>query len=315
MSTSHTNRTVHETVVHAPPRRVFGFIERVSDWATVFPPTVHVACLDRSDDWERIRIWAGANGQVRSWISRREVDRQAMRIRFRQEVSSPPVRGMAGEWIIESAGPDVTHVRLTHDFEAIRDDAESLAWIERAVDTNSRSELAALREAAEAPDELFLAFEDVVRVDATAGEVYAFLRDAAQWPSRVPHVSRVVLTEPDQDVQLLEMDTRSPDGSTHTTVSVRVCLPSGRLVYKQTRSPRLMAAHAGSWLVTADRTGTMVTAAHQVRLSITAVAEAFGDKPGYDEIRRRIREALGANSAATIRSIGRHTSGASVAVG
>ena len=55
---------------------------------------------------------------------------------------------------------------------------------------------------------------------------------------RLPHVARVVLTEDTPGLQFLEMDTRTKDGSTHTTKSVRVCFPDTRIAYKQITLPR-----------------------------------------------------------------------------
>ena len=52
---------------------------------------------------------------------------------------------MGGTWIIEPAGEGASRVRLLHDYRAVDDDPEGLAWIDQAVDRNSRSELAALK--------------------------------------------------------------------------------------------------------------------------------------------------------------------------
>ena len=82
-------------------------------------------------------------------------------------------------------------------------------------------------------------FDDIVEVDGSAMDVYDFLNEAQLWSERLPHVVRVSLKEETSGLQILEMDTRTKDGSVHTTKSVRVCRPHGTIVYKQiSRCPR-----------------------------------------------------------------------------
>ena len=99
----------------------------MENWPRLFPPTVYV-----DHGWsvtgseERIRIWATANGEAKNWTSRRALDPEALRISFRQEVSSPPVAAMGGTWIVEPITADESRVRLLHDYRAVDDDPE--AW-------------------------------------------------------------------------------------------------------------------------------------------------------------------------------------------
>ena len=112
-----------------------------------------------------------------------------------------------------------------HEYRAVDDDPGHAAWIAEAVERNSNAELAALKAAAEnhdRMDELVLSFDDTVPVDGSAYDVYEFLFQAQEWPRRLPHVSRLDLREDASGVQFMEMDTRAPDGSVHTTASVRV---------------------------------------------------------------------------------------------
>ena len=75
-------------------------------------------------------------------------------------------------------------LRLLHDYRAIDDDPRALAWIDTAVDRNSRAELAALKhniEIAHARTDLVMSFEDSVRVRGARQDVYDFLAaDAVQ---------------------------------------------------------------------------------------------------------------------------------------
>ncbi|MGW0707278.1 aromatase/cyclase [Streptomyces sp. NPDC002643] len=306
MSESGVVRTRHTIEVAAEPKAVYALIAAAEDWPHVFPPTVHVERLDGDDRSERLRIWAFANGEVRSWTSRRQLDPGALRVTFRQEVSSAPVASMGGEWIIEAA-PGGSSVVLLHDFTVVDDDPVARAWVEQAVDTNSGSELAALKTAAEslaAEPGALLSFADHVDISGPKEElkeqVYDFLWRADLWEERLPHVNRLVLTEPGEDVQTVEMDTRAADGSVHTTKSVRVGFAPDRLVYKQTEVPPLMAAHTGRWTIEPTPDGVRATSHHTVVLRLDRVRELLGPDATLDSARDLVRGALGRNSTATL---------------
>ncbi|MGW5849832.1 aromatase/cyclase [Streptomyces sp. NPDC055254] len=301
---TNNHRTEHRVLVEAPARTVFGLIADVDAWPRVFPPTVHVEVLERTSGEERIRIWATANDSVKTWTSRRVLDAGGLRVSFRQEVSQPPVAAMGGEWIIEAQSDSRTLVRLTHDFRAVDDDPAGVEWITRAVDRNSDAELDALRRAAEAPGagagDLSLQFDDVVEVAGDPADVYDFLYDAGQWQERLPHVNRVRLEESTPNLQLLEMDTLTPNGDVHTTTSVRVCFPAAAIVYKQLRTPALMTVHNGRWRIEKSASGCTVTSTHTVVLERDAVAAVLGDGATVQDARTFVRDALGRNSTATM---------------
>ena len=229
MTASTTAREAgHTVIVDADADDVYRLIADVSQWPRIFPPTVHAEQVELNGQRERIRLWATANGEVKTWLSRRRLDPVARRVEFRQEVSAPPVAEMGGIWIVEPHSAGGCVVRLLHDYRAVDDKPGSLAWIERAVDRNSRAELGALKATAELArqsEELLLTFDDTVRIAGAARDVYEFIYDAARWTERLPHVSRVRLVEDVPNIQELEMDTKAKDGSAHTTSSVRICLP------------------------------------------------------------------------------------------
>jgi aromatase len=89
---------------------------------------------------------------------------------------------MGGTWLIEPISEGESRVRLLHDYRAVDDDPGNLAWIEQAVDRNSRSELAALKTSVELATgpagDLMLSFEDTVRIDGAAKDVYDFINEA-----------------------------------------------------------------------------------------------------------------------------------------
>jgi aromatase len=303
VSAERVHRTAHEVEIAAPAAVVYGLIADARRWPLVFPPNVHVERLASDGTHERLRMWATANGTVKSWTSRRRLDPAGRRVDFRQEVSAAPLTGMGGSWIVEERGAHACRLVLLHDFTVGADRPEDVAWVERATDTNSRAELGRVGELARrwpGLAERTLSFEDSVRIAGPAGAVYDFLHDAAAWPRLVPHVDRLELTEESPGVQVMSMDTRTADGTVHTTESIRVCFPDAlRIVHKQTVTPALLDAHTGAWTVVPDATGVTVTARHDVILREEAVEPVLGAGATVADARRHVREALGRTTAAT----------------
>lgn len=305
MTDTATHVVEHQIEINVPAADVYRLIADVTRWPQVFTPTVHVEYLERSENEERIRIWATANGEIKTWVSRRTLDPVQRRIEFRQEISAHPVAAMGGTWLIEPAGDTGSVVRLLHDYRAVDDDPAHLEWIARAVDTNSRSELATLKSTVEAASaELTFSFDDHVHVDGRAEDVFDFLNEAQLWNQRLPHVARVSLTENTPGVQVLEMDTLTKDGSKHTTSSVRVCFPKDRIVYKQTVLPALMTLHTGYWTIAPDAAGgrgLTVTSQHTVTINEANIERILGAHADVAAARMFVQRALSANSGATLR--------------
>lgn len=198
MGNSTTQHTRHSVLVSTPARAVYDVIADVSLWPWTFTPTVHAEQLSADGDDEHIALWALANGEVKSWTSRRRLDAEALRVEFRQDASQHPVAEMGGVWTIEALSPTESRVTLTHDFRAVDDDPAHLAWIQRAVDDNSTAELAKLKAAAEhqvTDRELTLDFTDQVDVAGAPQDVYDFLARAELWVERLPHVARIDVRE------------------------------------------------------------------------------------------------------------------------
>lgn len=295
----------HTIEITRPAEDIYGLLADVESWPRLFPPTVHLDREDLGGRAERIHIWATANDAVKSWSSRRELDPERRTIRFRQERSQHPVAAMGGTWIVEPGTEESgCLVRLLHDFAAVDDDPESLDWIIRAVDGNSRSELAALKRNAEASDDttgLLLEFEDAVEVAGPAAACFDFVNEAGAWKERLGHVAQVRLDEPEPGVQTLEMDTVAKDGSTHTTRSYRICFASDRIVYKQTTLPPLMTVHNGEWRFVDDGAGgARVSSRHVVLLNPEAIPRILGADATVETARTYIQDALSTNSLMTL---------------
>ncbi|WP_079432344.1 aromatase/cyclase [Streptomyces katrae] len=294
----------HEITVSAPAAAVYRLIAEVQNWPRIFPPTIYVDHIPQGGNEERIRIWATANGEPKNWTSRRTLDPEKLTITFRQEVPAPPVAAMGGTWIIEPVSEGESRVRLLHDYRAEDDDPQKLEWIDRAVDRNSRSELAALKtnvEHAHATEDLTFSFEDTVRVEGSAKDVYDFVNEAHLWPERLPHVAVVRLTEDTPGLQELEMDTRAKDGSVHTTKSYRVTFPDERIAYKQTTLPALMSLHTGYWTFAEDgEGGVSASSQHTVTINTANIARILGPEATVEDAKAYVRSALSTNSTATL---------------
>ncbi|MEU4951365.1 aromatase/cyclase [Streptomyces lavendulae] len=293
----------HEITVSAPAAAVYRLIAEVVNWPRIFPPTIYVDQVPEGPGEERIRIWATANGEAKNWTSRRTLDAEALRITFRQEVTAPPVAAMGGTWIIEELSARESRVRLLHDYRAVDDDADSLAWIDEAVDRNSRSELAALKknvEAAHAAEDLTFSFEDTVQIDGSAKDVYDFVNEADRWHERLPHVATVRLREDTPGLQELEMDTRAKDGSVHTTKSYRVTFAHHRIAYKQTTLPALMTLHTGYWTFEENEGGVAASSQHTVTINTDNIARILGESATVEDAKRYVHTALSTNSTATL---------------
>ncbi|WP_328535164.1 aromatase/cyclase [Streptomyces sp. NBC_00344] len=301
------NEVRHTITVAAAPETLYTLLADATRWPVDFRPTVHVEQLERPEQdggSERIRIWALAGDTVKTWTSHRELDPQGLRITFRQEVSQPPVAAMSGAWRLTALADGGTEIALDHRYRAIDDDPATLAWIAGVTDRNSRAELANLKASAEQADTRAagrLTFEDTIMVEGgRSADAYAFLYEASRWPDRLPHVSRMDLTEDEEGVQTMEMDTITAAGDRHTTKSVRVCFDGERIVYKQTVLPPLLSAHTGQWRVRAVDGGVTITSEHTVVIDPAAVTSVLGDGASVAGALEFARNALTGNSRITL---------------
>lgn len=305
-----TREVAHEITIAAPAADIYRLLAEVTNWPRIFPPTIYVEQVEKSETEERIRIWAVANGEAKNWTSRRTLDPEALRITFRQEITAPPVAAMGGTWIIEPLGERESRVRLLHDYRALDDDPAGLAWIDEAVDHNSRSELAALRqnvELAHASEDVTFSFHDTVHIEGCAKDVFDFINEANLWSERLPHVATVRLTEDSVGLQTLEMETRAKDGSVHTTKSYRVTFPHHKIVYKQVTLPALMTLHTGIWTFEETAGGTSASSQHTVTLNAASIARILGPDATVADAREYVRSALSTNSHATLSHAKSHT--------
>ncbi|QFZ78452.1 hypothetical protein GFH48_38960 [Streptomyces fagopyri] len=284
--------------VAAPAGVVYGLLADAVRWPVFLPSYVHVERLDFDGTQERLLVWevadeAGApGGHVRSWHTRRVLRPQDRTVVFEQEDQARPGLVTSGVWTVRPAGETrcvlalrqerVLPVLLAADDSRLRADA----------DADVRSRLGLLRGAAEQweeLDELLLSFEDRIRVEGPAELVYDFLYRIEGWEERLPHVEGTRVREDAPGVQVVLADTCGAQGGTVTTRAVRLCFPhAGRIVYKETLTPRLLAAHSGEWSLLPDASGVTVVSAHRVMLRQDAVARELGENTSLLEARRHV---------------------------
>jgi aromatase len=208
---------------------------------------------------------------------------------------------MGGCWTFQPLPGDRTQVLLDHDFAVMADDPAGLRWISTAVNSNSIAELSALKAHAEAGSlALEDTFADTIEIAGPAEDIYDFIYRADLWPWRLPHVARLDLTEEQAGLQVMEMETRTADGSAHTTTSVRVCFPTTRIVYKQVVVPPLMTVHLGEWSLTPKDGRIAVSSRHTIRINPDKVESILGAGATIEDARRFVRDALSRNSRATL---------------
>jgi aromatase len=105
----------------------------------------------------------------------------------------------------------------------------------------------------------------------------------------------------------MTMKTRAPDGSVHTTRSVRVLLPDGSIVYKQTQPPQALLGHTGRWEFRTDEAGTSLRSTHTIVVDPAGAAEVFGSSVSAGDAVDRLRAALSANSRVTMEHAARYS--------
>ncbi|HEY4023994.1 MAG TPA: aromatase/cyclase, partial [Pseudonocardiaceae bacterium] len=160
-----------------------------------------------------------------------------------------------------------------------------------------------LRRAAEvsAPvGDLVFTFADSVQVNGPIDTAYQFIDEADRWPVRLPHVRRLDLRVDEAGVQHMVMDTVAPDGATHTTSSVRVCMDGTQIVYKQIEVPALLTGHSGRWIFATEGGTTTITSEHTVCMNADAVEKVLGAGTNLVAAKTFVRDALGGNSRITL---------------
>jgi C7-C12 aromatase (ARO/CYC) len=287
----------HEVAVAAPADAVFALITDVDQWPQFFTSFVYAQRGSDPEATDRVRCWGVAGtSSIRAWTARRFIDRPGLRMRFDNTPPPPGAAASTGEWIVRPAGDEACHVVLRHRIQPAGD-ALPAAVLDKFGEM-SRSQLDELKSAAERRkqlEELTVSWEDTLFIAGDVTDAWAILYEADRWPERIPHVSAIDMTEDVPNIQFFDMHTSTPDGSTHTTRSVRVCLPHEMIAYKQLVRPPLLEAHTGHWRFTEIPEGVIAGARHTVTLKPSAL-DFLGPDTTVVAARRYARRVLSANS-------------------
>jgi len=295
------HRRQHSLVIDAPPEVLYDLVADVTRWPVLFEPTVRVELIEKSTTSERFELSALVNDELATWRSRRTFDRGGLLIRFAQERSTPPMTAMSGDWSFISTVAGKTEVVLRHEYSVADDAPDAVAWVNRALDTNSERELAALARVAElhAPlDHLVFKFEETLPLRGSAADAFELVARGDLWSERLPHVIESVMDET-SSVQRLTTSTVTPDGSRHTTSSIRLITPGEGIVFKQTLLPAFLIGHAGDWRFHDGPGGSTVTVRHIVAVNPQGLEALLGPGSSLDDARVWTTESLSKNSRIT----------------
>ncbi len=292
----------HRIGCPGPPEAAYRLIANVTLWPVLFEPTVDVTVLERTQpapgvSTERFRISALVNDEVRTWTSQRRLNENILEIEFAQEHTAPPITQMHGHWQFRPSS-EGTELVLTHAFRPSDDSAETLDWIRSALDRNSARELGAVRRVTSWPypiGDLIVACEDTLPAQPGV-DYFGYIERAERWPAALPHVRQVTIDTDPSGAQHMAMTVTTPDGSLHTTRSVRLLSPPDRIVYKQTTPPAGLLGHSGAWLFPTEGGEASVASRHLAMLDPAGIASA----EDLALARIRVTTALSTNSRATL---------------
>jgi hypothetical protein len=309
VTTTEPLSTSCSTVVDAPADVVHAVVADVAAWPQLTTGVVHV---DVHPDATRpgspvttdtVQVWSlGGPGTVRAWTSARRVDPVARTVDFRTTCPGGPARP-GGRWSVREDGPDRSVLTVEHHVDpAGWGDRSAFELAVGRLRTHARTQLEELARAAERHDdlaELTVSFEDTVAVAGDVEDVWEVLYRADRWPSRFPHVTSLDLVEDVPGVQFFTMGTLTPDGRAHSTDSVRVCLPTDLIVYKQTTLAPLLSAHTGHWRFVTTPEGVLASARHTATIRRENL-HLLAPGATVEDARTYLRRSLSANSVANL---------------
>jgi aromatase len=146
--------TEHTVTVEAPADVVFAVLADIEGYANLFPPTQESTILEESETHQIARLVVDVSGQIQSWVTRRDIDRERRVIAYRQLENAPMIEFMGGEWRALPLDEKRTQLVITHDFaarptEAVPSQEKATELLRAAVDRNSDADLDAVRKESE----------------------------------------------------------------------------------------------------------------------------------------------------------------------
>lgn len=280
-----------QVMVAAPAELVRQLICDVTSWPQWYRPAVHAEFLEP----DLIQHWMLVDDHsAQTWRERRRLSDDGTQVIAVREVGGAPD---VTTWTVEEQPYGKTALRVRVEVSAGSREADE------AIADGCREFLDAVRDRAERAEELdrlVISFEDPLFVSGGLEDCYDYLFEADKWPERVPHVLALDMEQPSPTVQFFDMDTRSADGSEHTTRSVRICLSGSKIVYKQIKPPATMDAHTGHWTFTETPEGILLGARHTCTIRPEGL-HLLGEGTTVEGARRYLRKVLSANSMGNLR--------------
>lgn len=303
MTNSQQHSVQDEVSVAAPAGVVRSLVEDVAGWTQLHKPAVHAEILEDDGEAQLIRHWAVAGrDSARTWRERRTKEDRGDRIRFAHEPAEAPFASIGGSWAFQEQGQK-TLVTLRHDFTLLDGEGPSADELSTRLRQGGQAYLQSLAHAAENREELerlIISFTDSLFIAGDIKDVYDYLWDAGKWEERIPHIAKLDLEQPAPDVQFFDMETSTPDGSSHHTRSVRVTVEPDIIVYKQTELPVLLDGHTGHWKFTRTPEGVIAEARHTATIKPSAL-HILGEGTTVLDARKYLRRVLSANSVSNLR--------------
>ena len=305
MSSSELHVVENSIIAKAPAEVALGWVLDAKRWPQIFAQTVHTELTTLDDGRDFFQIWALRPGEdkVYHWKLHRSVNREARKVSFTAAAEMPPFAAFHATWSFIPLGDDSVGITLRHEFGLRADARAGVGDVTAELEKHANAQLEELKNAAERADELehlIVDFEDPLFVCGEVEDAWSVLYDCARWPQRLAHVARLELTETTPNIQFFDMDTTTADGRAHTTRSVRVCLPYDLIVYKQVKTPPLLAAHTGHWRFVPTTEGVVVSARHTVTIDPSRLS-LLGPDTSVQDARRYLRRVLSANSMTNLR--------------
>lgn len=279
----------------------FDLVADVGRWPQFHPSAVHAEVLHSDEKGDLIQYWSlVSDSAVRTWQAVRRADRSGHRITLTHMAPESPATGVRAEWVFTELAPERTEVELRHHIDAPTE-ADLRPLLEQ-ITKDGLEQLDTLRDTASRLaelDEMVVSFTDPLFIAGSIEDAYDYLYRADLWPDRIPHVVGLTMTEEVPNIQFFDMDTKGPDGTTHTVRSVRVCLPPRLIVYKQISLPVMLNAHTGHWKFTEVPEGVIAEARHTSTIKPSALP-LLGAGTTVGHARRFLRRLLSGNSMSNL---------------
>lgn len=290
----------HSVICDVPPAGVYALISDSARWPDVLEPCEAVTVLSADRHREHIELTARVNGELMTWQSVRRFLPEVYGVEADVIQPMKLVKAMLTSWRVVAVNDQQSVLLLEHDYDLLDDVTgevegittreEAAAFIERAIDGNSRTELGNIKAGVEAaarvgatpvdPGQLQHLRHSIVCA-APVDAVYALVRSTDSWPKLfdacvgvtlldVTPGSEVARVEALQNGRVVSWDTRRTYYDDIHRVDYQLLIPMP-----------LVSTMQGVWrVIELDDEHCLLT----VDRSWTLLPEVAGIKPGIDTV-------------------------------